>query len=182
MKKAVLIFTISVITSAGAVFIYHKLSEKKIGYIKSAVVLQDYKEMIEVTDQFNQELKIVQGNLDTLQSRFEKLKMQEPIVSAKERPILEYKLQVAQNEFEKYNQQATEQMQARRAELTGKVLAKVNEFIQKHGKENGYKLILGTTDDGSILYGLESDDLTKTILDALNENYTSDKNKSETAK
>jgi outer membrane protein len=171
MRTILINIFFTLLISVGVVWIFQKYTTPKIGYIKSSVVLQDYKEMIEVTEQFNNELKVVQTNLDTLKSRYEKLKEQEPLIGPKEKTNWSYRLGIAQNEFEKYNQQASEQMQARRNELTKKVLENINNYIQQYAKENNYKLILGTTDDGSILYGLETDDLTQTILNQLNDAY-----------
>lgn len=179
MRNTLINVFLTLIISVGIVWGFQKYNSPKIGYIKSATILQDYKEMIENSEQFNNELKIVQTNLDTLKTRYEKLKEQEPLITEKEKNNWSYRLGIAQNEFEKYNQQASEQMQARRAELTKKVLEKINDLIQKYGKENNYKLILGTTEEGSILYGVEKDDLTQTILTLLNDAYQSkDKTKS----
>ncbi|MGZ4059001.1 MAG: OmpH family outer membrane protein [Bacteroidia bacterium] len=171
MRTILINVFLSLAVSIGAVLLFHKYNAPKIGYIKSALLLQDYKEMIEVTEQFNNELKIVQTNSDTLQNRFEKLKQEGPLITEKEKNNWSYKLGIAQSEYEKYSQQASEQMQSRRTELTKKVLETVNNFIQKYGKENNYQFIFGTTEDGSILYGMESDDLTQTILDLLNQSY-----------
>lgn len=175
MKSIIVNSIASLIITILVVFAYSKWNNPKIGYIKSAIILQDYKEMQDVNEQFNKELKIVQTNLDTLRGRYEKLKMAEPLITEKEKKNWLYRLEVAQGEFEKYNQQASEQMDARKNELSQKVLGKVNDFIQQYGKENKYKLILGTTSEGSILYGEDGDDLTQIILTRLNENYGSKK-------
>ncbi len=171
MSKLILNIFIMLVIATGAAWAFQKYNNPKVGYVKSQLILQDYKEMVAASDQFNGELKMVQGNLDTLQSRCEKLKAQEAQVADKDRKDWAYRLSVAQGEYEKYNQQVSEQMQSRRDELTKKVLANVNDFIQKYGKDNNYKLILGTTDDGSILYGREGDDLTDVILSQLNDTY-----------
>lgn len=160
-------FLITILTVWG----FNKWNSQKTGYIKSAVILQDYKGMTTATEQFNNELKMVQTNLDTLKARFERLQMAEAATSGKEKSNLSYQLGIAQTEYEKYNQQASEQMETRRAELTQKVLQTINDFIQEYGKKNNYKFILGTTNEGSILYGQEADDLTQTILDQLNNLY-----------
>ncbi|MFL5730509.1 MAG: OmpH family outer membrane protein, partial [Cytophagaceae bacterium] len=84
-----------------------------------------------------------------------------------------YQVGLAEKEYLQYNQTAQEQLQQRQRQLSGQVLTTVNTFIQDYGKNHGYKIILGTTNDGSILYGLDQDDLTSVILEELNKNYKS---------
>ena len=52
------------------------------------------------------------------------------------------------------------------------LIVKVKDFVKDYGKKNGYTYILGTSDAAaSVLYGTEENDLTQTILDALNAEY-----------
>jgi outer membrane protein len=52
------------------------------------------------------------------------------------------------------------------------VIIKVKDFAKDYGKKNGYTFILGTSDATStVIYGEDDNDLTKTILDALNTDY-----------
>jgi len=43
--------------------------------------------------------------------------------------------------------------------------------LEQYGKDNGYDLLLGTTDGGNVLYGTPALDITQEVLDALNETY-----------
>jgi outer membrane protein len=169
MKKNILLVGICLVLSTGLYFGLNYYKSPKIGYVKSQVILRDYKEMINASKQFDEELKVVQGNLDTLKSRYDRLRVQEPTIPATQQKDWMYRVSVAQEEFEKYNMQVSEQMQERREELTEKVLVTINESIQQYGKENGYQFIFGATTDGSILYGREGDDLTQAILTTLNQ-------------
>lgn len=171
IRTLVISISLSVVISIAFTLGYSHYNNNKIGYIKSAIILKDYKAMIAATDQFNEELKVVQANLDTLRIRYETLKAGENNITSKEKGDWAYHLGKAQTEYEKYNEQASQQMQGRRNELTNKVLESINSFIQTYGKEHHYQLILGTTEDGSILYGEEGDDLTADVLNELNHIY-----------
>ena len=48
---------------------------------------------------------------------------------------------------------------------------KINSYIADYGKKHYYKMILGATMDGNILYADEQDDLTQNILKDLNDIY-----------
>ena len=81
--------------------------------------------------------------------------------------------------LQKKQQQLQQQMQGEQQQLTQEfqteidsAIATVKDFVKEYGKANGYTYILGTSDAAStVLYGTEQNDLTQTILDALNAKY-----------
>ena len=67
-----------------------------------------------------------------------------------------------------------EQQQMQQAYQTemDSVITKVKGFVKDYGKNNGYTYILGTSDNAaSVLYGAEENDLSQTMIEALNDNY-----------
>jgi outer membrane protein len=172
-KSLVLAVLLSVVLIVGGLFTYHKAFREKIGYVKTGYIISEYKGMILANEQFDKEIKQVQTNLDTLRLRYEHLQAGEKNIPSAKREELAYQLGMARAEYEKYNQQAGQQMESRKQQLTGKVLEEINAFIQDYGKKEGYRYILGTTESGSILYAGESDDITSTILKALNDKFPS---------
>lgn len=176
MRSILISVFFSLIITLLTVWCFYKWNTPKIGYVKSPVVIQEYKAMQDAQKKFEGELKIVQANLDTLKNRYEHLLAIESQVKEAEKKDWMHRVEIAQEEYEKYNQQASAQMEQRKGDVSQKVLMKINEFIQQYGKENHYKLILGTTSEGSILYGEEGDDLTESIVAKLNETYVPGKN------
>ena len=51
------------------------------------------------------------------------------------------------------------------------IVSKVKEEIKSYGEANGYSYILGGGDGGSVLYGIEKNNLTDEIVKLLNEKY-----------
>jgi len=176
MRSIVISVFFSLMLTLLVVWCFFKWSTPRIGYVKSPVVIQGYKAMQEAQKKFEGEIKIVQTNLDTLKNRYDHLLAVESLVKEKEKKDWIHRVEIAQGEYEKYNQQSSEQMEKRKEEVTQKLLMQINEFIQHYGKENHYKFILGTTSEGSILYGEEGDDLTGIIVSKLNETYVPEKN------
>lgn len=168
MKNSIVSIIVSIIISALSLVIYDQLHKEKTGFVKSGVVINEYRGMKLANEQFAKELQQTQGNLDTLKSRYIKLKELESVIAQKDRADWAYKLGISENEYRKYEEQAGQQMEMRKEQLTKKVLEEVNNLIQDYGKKNKYKIIFGTTDDGSILYGNETDDITGKILELLN--------------
>ena len=81
---------------------------------------------------------------------------------------LQQKQQVLQQQMQFEQQQLGQAFQTEIDSL----IVKVKDFVKDYGKTNNYTYILGTSDAAaSVLYGSEENDLTQTILDALNANY-----------
>lgn len=171
MKNILISVLISLLFSITAVVVYHHYFKERVVFIRSGAILQQYKGMEQANKQFENEVQQVQTNLDTLKNRYQRLLAEEKNIPAAQKADWGYRLGVAKNDFDKYNTQANEQMEARKQELTKGVLLKINTFIQELGKKNNYKMIMGTTNEGSILYGRDADDLTESVLKSLNDEY-----------
>ena len=52
---------------------------------------------------------------------------------------------------------------------------KVDSFVAIYAKDKGYKMILGTNGKGTVMYGDEKLDVTKPVLEKLNEAYKAKK-------
>ena len=73
-----------------------------------------------------------------------------------------------------YAQQAlAQQLQQDSSIEMDSLVSGVKKFIKAYGKEKGYSYIYGTGDAASILYAEEKYDITKDIVNALNEKYKS---------
>jgi outer membrane protein len=82
--------------------------------------------------------------------------------------ILGQKQKILQQQLQFEQQQM---QQAYQTEMDS-VITKVKGFVKDYGKNNGYTYILGTSDNAaSVLYGAEENDLSQTMIEALNDNY-----------
>jgi outer membrane protein len=163
------------IVGIGYYFIYLK-NNSKIGYIRSGVLIQEYKGMQNVSAKFDSEVKIVQSNLDTLKTRAERLNERlSNSTNSNEKKQLMMELKTISSDYENYNRKSEQQLEERKSQLGQVVLKEINDYIQKYGKDNGYNYILGTTNEGSVLYGKNEFDLTEIILNELNEKFSQKK-------
>ncbi len=178
MLKTVLVsLAVSLGVVAGGLWLYSSVLEDKIGYVRNGKVVADYTYMQALNEEFEQERKVVQANVDTLQARYRRLKDQEQAVSGEASAELVRDISIAENNFVKYSQQAERELQAKQAEMTSKAVGKINAYIKKYAEEHGYGYVLGTTSDGSILHANEENDLTDKILEGLNREYEGSKSK-----
>jgi Skp family chaperone for outer membrane proteins len=74
-------------------------------------------------------------------------------------------------ELEKYGAAIREQAQAEEDKLLGGALAQINSFVKAYAREQGYTVVLGTTQSGSLLYASDAVDITDQVLRGLNESY-----------
>lgn len=182
MKKIIINIAISLAITGIGILTYHTLIREnvKIAYIKTGTLLNSYKGMSEANEQFNKELQALQANIDTLKRRYELIKEKmETTTSSEEKSDLSYQLGVAEYEYNNYRTTAQQQLEARKQTIQTDVINKINSFIQDYGKENNYTIIFGATEQGSILYGQEQEDLTDLILKKLNKNYSNEESKIE---
>lgn len=152
----------------------HIMSPQKIAYINTSEVLDKYNGMIDARKKFDQTSKMWKNNLDTLALEFQDdLKTYEKGLAAmtvKEKELTQKVLQNKQQELIQYQQAISQKAQEEEGRLTDSELKKIKAFIEKYGKNNGYKLILGST-AGSILYGNDASEITDEVLDGLNKEY-----------
>lgn len=170
MKKFLLVVVGAFLCSLVVVTGYHHLFHQKIGYVRTGYVLAEYAGMKAANETYEKELKKVQSNMDTLQRRYEY------VAGLLERNVgkqneLNYQLQLAEADYNRYATKSMEDLEQRRMELTVAVIKEVNAVVEAYGKRKKYDLILGATDAGSILHGDGGHDVTDEILEVLNNSY-----------
>ncbi len=170
MKKTIIHTLISILITASGIFSYHTLTkEQKLAYVKSGILLQNCKELKQGEEEFEKEMKIVKSNLDTLAQRYQRLEQQFKNGNDRVKKEIGLSMEQARENYQKYNAQASREMEERKQQISGKIIEKINVLIQEYGKSQNYEIIFGTTNEGSILYGTEAIDLTDEILKLLNE-------------
>lgn len=150
--------------------------EKKIAYVDNGTVINEYQEKKDVEQKFQTKEQAFQKRADSISQAFQ-LEVQQTQITARSASQkkaqeliegLQQKQQVLQQQMQFEQQQITQAFQTEIDSL----IVKVKDFVKDYGKTNGYTYILGTSDAAaSVLYGAEENDLTQTILDALNETY-----------
>jgi outer membrane protein len=172
----ILSLIIPVCCSVAAVTGYHYMSREKTGYVRTGYILSEYEGMKSANSSYEKELQRVQNNMDTLRKRFEYWQEMSQNRGGKD---TELRLRDAGNDYQNYSEKAKQQLEQRRMELTSGVIKEINSIVQAYGKKHHYKVILGATDDGSILYGDPEYDITEKILEILNRNFQQEKKSDE---
>jgi outer membrane protein len=87
-------------------------------------------------------------------------------------------IQQLSQELQQKEQFLSQQIQAQQQALANEsqanndtLIERIKTFIKDFAVTNNFTFILGSNDAGSVLYGAEPNDLTETILEALNAAY-----------
>ncbi|MFL0352868.1 OmpH family outer membrane protein [Xanthomarina sp. GH4-25] len=150
----------------------------KTGFIDNAEVINNYQEKIDIEAKFKVKIEAFQKRTDSTSKAFQieaqafQLKAQKlPDAQAQqEYQALSQKQQVLQQRIQLEEQQIQKESQV----AIDSLISKVKDFVSEYGKNNGYAYIFGSNEGGSVMYGAEENEVTQTILDALNAAYKKD--------
>ncbi len=158
----------------GALF-FNTEKKQKLAYVRNEVILTKYKGMQDAFKEIEERVIVMQSNLDSLSknynTRAKSYHDSKGRLTKKEQGVTEESLRRDQRDILKYKDQLEQGIQRRREELSVSTINQINEFIETYGKEKGYDYILGVTDNGSLLYATDQDDLTDIILIEINKRY-----------
>ena len=153
-----------------AIALYFKIP--KIGYIDSAILMQQYRGAIQASELFNEEKEEWENNIITLETELNELNKEfiEKGTNWDQNTIQEKKkkLEDKQKEYYKYRTAIEEKAAKRENELMQPVFDQLNADIADFAKKHNYDIILGTVTGGNILYGTKAKDLTERFLDYAN--------------
>ncbi len=166
-----------IIYLACVLVLFASCQQQKIGFIDNGKVINEYQEKMDIEDRYKLMDEAFKKRTDSIGQEFQKeaqtfqqnsAKMQQK--KAQEMyESLGKKQQMLQQQFQFEQQQITQGFQKE----IDSVIVKVKDFVKDYGKTNGYTYILGTSDAAaSVMYGKEENDLSQTIIDALNEEYS----------
>ena len=150
--------------------------EKKIAFIDNGTVINDYQEKKDLEARFETKSNAFQKRKDSLIGAYQ-IELKDAQLKAQR--MSQSKLQKLSQEIQQKEQLLGQKIQFEQQQIQQEfqteidsVIAKVKSFIKDYGKNNGYTYILGTSDAAAtVLYGTEENDLTQTVLDALNDTY-----------
>ncbi|GGI56267.1 OmpH family outer membrane protein [Winogradskyella haliclonae] len=155
--------------------------QQKIGFIDNGDVINDYKMKIDVEETYKVKKEAFEKRMDSINRDFQVEVKAFQLAQAK---MSQNKAQEKYNELGQKNQQLTQQFQIEQqvmqqafAKEMDSIISKVDDFVSEYGKANGYTFILGKNEAGSVMYGQEANDLTKTITEALNAEYKPEEKK-----
>lgn len=139
---------------------------QKFGYINSSAILAEMPDVKQADAQLEalqkQLQKKGQGMVEKFQQDYVAIqqKVERGELSPKQQEEEAKKLETAQTDIQKFEQEMVDQLQKKRSELMNPILEKVNNAIQEVAKEGSYQYIF---DEGVLLYKDPSMDITAMV-------------------
>ncbi|WP_425235141.1 OmpH family outer membrane protein [Ulvibacterium sp.] len=166
MKKIVFVCIALVVVSC---------KQEKIGFVDNVKLMDEYQEKIDIESKFKTKVEALTKKRDSISQAFQ-LEAQAFQTKAQnmsqKKAQEEYALMQQRGQFiGQQLQQEDQQLQAEGQTEMDSVVSKVKKEIKAYGKTQGYTYILGGGDGGSVLYGVDANDLTDEIIKILNDKY-----------
>jgi Outer membrane protein len=155
---------------------------EKIVYVNADTLLEKYEYFKDIRTKLEEKAKKAQADLQARSNAFQRevadYQQKAPTMSASDRQSTEERLARKQDELARHNQNASASFAQEEAAENEKLYSTITDYLKKHAKEKGYKLVLTySTSNPAVLYADESLEITNEVLTALNAEYTAQKKK-----
>lgn len=151
--------------------------EEKLAYIDNPKLAAKYLGALDARKELEKKTEVWQANVDTLVKEFEstlkKYEQDRITMGEKERKLQEQLLGEKQKQLSQYRDAMGEKVKEENTKLSASVIAKLNDYIKRYGKEKKYRFIFGANDSGNIVYADEMTDITDEIIEGVNKEYKS---------
>lgn len=175
MKKYVLpaSFVLTLICMGWVLYLH--LHMPRVAYIRSGTILEQYAGVKEARLRYQQKTEDWKNQSDTLrqlwQSSYASMEKNYVHLTTHERTRQTQELEQQQADILRFEEATAAKAKQEEEKLMQGVFQQINSFVEKYAKEQGYTVVLGTTQSGSLLYASEGVDITDEVIKKLNESY-----------
>jgi len=152
----------------------------KIVYVNSDSLLANYSYFKDMQAKLQEKAKKTQTELQAKGNAFQRevadYQKSAGTMTAEQRQSTEERLARKQEELGKFNQNANQSFASDEAQEQEKLYNKVADYLKTHAKAKGYKFVLSySKGNPGVLFADESLEITKEVVDGLNEAYKKEK-------
>lgn len=170
MKKGFWILLLLLVLAVTGIVLYIPRVQKKIAFVNVNQLYNEFEMKKELEATLTNVLKGRHQQLDSLELELKLLNSKIESDGARDKNLIqnfEEKRQgylLKKNQFEEDNRMMQE-------DYTTKIMKQLNQYVTDYGKENVYQYILGAEGSGAIMYAEETEDITKTVKEFINQKY-----------
>jgi len=151
------------------------VGELSIAYINSDSVLANYdflKDNKVVLEAKKKKMEADYGNrAQSLQGEITAYQRNQSNYTIGQARALEEDLTKKQQNLQMYQQSLSQELMNEETKLSRELYERITTFLKKYGQENGLQLVLKYDVSSDVLYGVEPLDITKVVIQGLNEAY-----------
>lgn len=156
-------------------FIYLKLSQPKIAFVRSLDLISEFNGMKTAQAEYQSQEGFWKSNIDTLKWRYQqevdKFTSNEKAWSISEKEAQKTIILQLEKSIKQYSLAIQEQAADKEKKITQAVLNQINSFIETYADKHGYDFVIGADGGGALLYGQKKHDITEDLLRELNREY-----------
>jgi len=138
-------------------------------------ILAEYNGVKEGQQLYREKEKTLTATLDTLENEINSLlknyQNESRQLSDKENMLTESMIKRRQADYFNYKKAIEDKIKEEDTKLTAAVMHQIDSYIAEFGKKNGYTYILGASNEGSLFFANDKEDITDIILEGLNNTY-----------
>jgi outer membrane protein len=168
-------------SSAPAASVSGSAGDLKIAYINSDSVLKNFEYLKTAQGKFEEKGKKLEQEMKTraqsLQSEIESYQRNVNNMTIGQAKAVEEDLGKKQQNFELYRERASQELMAEQDKINQELYQKVTDFLREYGAANGLHLVLKYSNTSDVLYGAEPLDISKQVVEGLNESYRKESGK-----
>ncbi len=148
-----------------------------IAYVDNEVLMDDYMLAITMRAEFEAEQRRLENDLERRQRNFQsdverfQRDIQYGNITMEEAQVQEQDLMQRQQDLMQLNETYRDRLSRKEFEMNNELLEIISDFLDRYNQDKGYDFILGYARGGGILYAREKHDITREVLQRLNEEY-----------
>jgi outer membrane protein len=149
---------------------YHSEHKPKFGFIVLGEVFEKFDLTTELTSKLKRTQLARQKTVDSLEIKLKLLskKIEEEKGKNKEDIRL---FEIERDGYMKWKRQSEEDGDSQTKLYDKQIRNQMSQYVMEYGKQNGYKYIFGNDGNGSLMYGVEAENLTKEVIEFINKKY-----------
>ncbi|MFZ9982573.1 MAG: OmpH family outer membrane protein [Cyclobacteriaceae bacterium] len=168
-------------SSAPAVSVSDSAAGLKIAYINSDTVLKHFEYLKAAQGKFEEKGKKLEQEIKTraqsLQSEIESYQRNVNNMTIGQAKAVEEDLGKKQQNFELYRERASQELLGEQDKINQELYQKVTDFLREFGAANDLQLVLKYSSTSDVLYGSTPLDISKEVVEGLNEAYRKESGK-----
>jgi outer membrane protein len=147
----------------------------KIAYVNSDTLLEYYDFFQDKRTELESKAQKLQADYETrakgLQSEIASFQRSAGSMTMNQARAIEEDLMKKQQNLVQYQQNLSTELMQEEAKVNEELYGKVAEYLEEYGQDQNFKVVLTYTKNSGVLYADDSLDITKVVIEGLNERY-----------
>ncbi|KAB1065898.1 OmpH family outer membrane protein [Salibacter halophilus] len=146
-------------------------TENRIAYINTSTLISEYKGTEDMLNELDRIKSKSQTQVDSFKNvlsvEYQNIRQTSQNDEASQFRVQNFKKM--QNQFKEFREQELKKVSEKEQKLSAGILNLINSKVRKYGDEHDFDLIIGATENGSVMYGNDKMNITSDVLQYINQ-------------